>query len=191
MITRLPDKLTVQYDGGTFTTVDSGSFDDVAVRAVLADDSVKVYIKADTTPLRYITLHWYFRADEKRTDGVRILGDAWERGYGDLEWRGVVHERYMPWYILVSNGTDLNRDFTGRKTEGFGVKVRPNSICSWHYNSGEVTLTMDIRNGGSGVILGGRELEAGEILFRTYENCSAFDAGIPHCRYRYGIQGCP
>ena len=33
-----------------------------------------------------------------------ILGDAWERGYGDLEWRGFVPDRVMPWYVATCDG---------------------------------------------------------------------------------------
>ena len=32
--------------------------------------------------------------------GIRLLGDHWERGYGDLEWRGLVAERVMPWHMI-------------------------------------------------------------------------------------------
>lgn len=34
----------------------------------------------------------------------RVLGDAWERSYEDLEWRGLVPERPLPWYFLVHDG---------------------------------------------------------------------------------------
>ena len=182
MFTRIPDKTVVVYESGARAfSAPSDAFDDVSFSVTEANDTVTVKIKADTTPLQYIKLHWYLKEEEKRTEAVRILGDAWERGYGNLEWRGIVHDRCMPWYMLVSNGTDLNRNTSGRKTEGFGVKVRPNSLCYWQYNTCEVTLTMDIRNGGSGVILGNRELTAGEIIFRTYENCSAMEAGTRFC----------
>ena len=41
---------------------------------------------------------------------MKILGDHWERGYGDLAWRGIEPERIMPWYMLVSDGSDADPD---------------------------------------------------------------------------------
>jgi alpha-galactosidase len=30
-----------------------------------------------------------------------FLGDNWERGYGDLQWRFLQPERIMPWYFAA------------------------------------------------------------------------------------------
>ena len=46
-----------------------------------------------TTAVRRVRLRWNARLDSVRS----ILGDAWERGYGDLEWRGFVPDRVMIW----------------------------------------------------------------------------------------------
>ncbi len=188
MITRLPDTISVTYESkpeGISTTKrfpsPTGSFDDVSYAVRCENDTVKVSVTADTTPLCFIRLQWTFTEAERRTDAVRVMGDAWERGYGTLEWRGIVPERCMPWYMLVSNGTDLDRCYKNRRTDCYGVKVRPASLCSWQYTPASVTLTMDIRNGGVGVILSGRTLEAGDVIFRTYENCSAYEAGRAFC----------
>ena len=93
--------------------------------------TLAVKVRADTTPLTWIRLRWNFTEEERRNEPVRILGDHWERGYGDLVWRGIEPGRMMPWYILVSNGSDACPDTAGRRTEGFGVRVRPGAICAW------------------------------------------------------------
>jgi alpha-galactosidase len=59
--------------------------------------------------------------------------------------------------------------------------VQPNAFCFWQYDTAGVTLWMDLRNGGEGVILSGRTLDVCEILFASYENCSAFSAGEQFC----------
>ncbi len=35
----------------------------------------------------------------------------------------------MPWFCLVSSGTDLLQERAGRLTEGFGVKTQPGALC--------------------------------------------------------------
>ena len=167
---RKPDGITVFTECGNA----EGGINEVSVRTEIENGSLAVKVYAETTPLRYIRLRWNFTDDEKRTEPVRVLGDTWERGYGDLEWRGIVPERHMPWVCSVSDGTDSNRDFSGRFTECFGVKTRCAAICIWQYDAKGVTLWADIRNGGSGVLLGGRTLEACRIVFGEYRNDSAF-----------------
>jgi len=71
----------------------------------------------------------------------------------------------MPWYMLVSNGSDRNPDYTDRFTEGFGVKVQPNAFVTWQYDGAGVTMWADVRCGGMGVILGGRTLDVCDIVF--------------------------
>ena len=45
---------------------------------------------------------------------VLVLGDAWERAYGELEWRTPQENEKMPWYFLA---------YKEGKTFGFGVKT--------------------------------------------------------------------
>jgi alpha-galactosidase len=112
-----------------------------------------VFVTAPQTRLTRIRLrcHGAFPA------GSRFLGDAWERSYGDLEWRGLVGERLMPWYFLASNGA---------VTHGYGVKTGTASICHWQADAGGATLWLDVSNGGGGVELGERRLETGTVVFR-------------------------
>ncbi len=135
-----------------------------------------VNMTAEKTAVKYLRLRWNFNANEKRTDIIKVYGDVWERSYGDIEWRGIVPERYMPWVCAVSNGSDQNPDVSGRFTECFGVKTCPGAMCFWQYDANGITLWLDVRCGGEGVILNGRELRVCEIVFAEYKGVSAFSA---------------
>ena len=154
---------------------------DVNVKLEIKDE-IKVYVKAETTPLTYLRLRFNFTETEKRKENIKIMGDAFERGYGELEWFGIKPERMFPWYILVSNGTDSDLNYKGRFTEGFGIKTLPNSFAAWQYDAAGITLWIDIRNGGKGVHLNGRELLACEVVFGEFYDMSAFFAGKEFCK---------
>ena len=186
---RLPDMIRVygenltkefdcKYVNGSAFHVD---FDDVNID-LEKKDALEVRVKADTTPLNFIRLRYNFTEDEKRKDIIKIMGDTFERGYGELEWFGIKPERTFPWYMLVSNGSDTNLDCSGRFTEGFGVKTMTSSFVVWQYDSAGILVWIDIRNGGKGVHLNGRELLACEILFGEFRDMSAFHAGKEFCK---------
>lgn len=174
---RFSDRIEIIAENGSaaFDQPCAG-WNDVSVSQAVSGRGVKVTLSANETAVKYLRLRWNFAADEKRSEPVRVLGDEWERGYGEMEWRGIVTERNMPWVCAVSNGSDSNPDVSGRFTECFGVAVRPNAFCMWRYDTHGVTLDIDVRNGGSGVVLGGRALEVCEILFGEYRDMSAFAA---------------
>lgn len=183
MIVRLPDSITLYTETEKHGfSAPADSFQDVSYALKECADGLDVYVRGEETPLTYLRLRWHFTEAEKRNEPVHVYGDAWERGGGNLEWRSIVPERCMPWFFLVANGTDAFGQRDGRKTEGFGVKVRPGALCFWQYDASGATLWMDVRNGGSGVILKGRTLHAATVIFRTYENCTAFEAGQQFCR---------
>src|SRR5205085_896966 len=77
------------------------------------------------------------------------LGDAWERGYGDLEWRGWAPDRVMPWYVATTDGSG---------THAYGVRTGAAALCLWQVDPEGVSLWADVRSGGVGVRLGGRLL---------------------------------
>jgi alpha-galactosidase len=88
----------------------------------------------------------------------KFLGDHWERSYGDLEWRGMVPHRLMPWYFLASDGST---------TQGCGVKTGCASIACWQVDPAGFTLWLDVANGGAGVELGERKLEAATVVVHS------------------------
>jgi len=146
--------------------------DDIEVDTELRNGGAEVAIllTAPRTRLTRLRFRWHgeFPGD------CRFLGDHWERSYGDLEWRGLAGDRLMPWYFLASNRS---------LTHGYGVKTGPASICSWQADAGGITLWLDIGNGGAGVELGDRRLEAATIVFRKgHPGEAPLDAARAFCR---------
>ena len=121
-------------------------------------------------PIQRVIIRW--KRDHRH---IRlVLGDQWERSYGDLEWRGISPSRVMPWYCLA---------FDGQTTFGFGVKVRPNAFAHWHLDEQGISLWLDVRCGGSGVTLGDRTLEVAEIVTETsHSGMSSFDFATAFCK---------
>jgi alpha-galactosidase len=106
-----------------------------------------------TTEVSRIELRW--RGDLGAD--TRYLGDHWERGYGDLEWRGETPERVLPWYLLThGNGV----------THGYGVRTGPGALCFWTADRSGLSLWADVRNGGRPVRLRGRTLAVADVVAR-------------------------
>ena len=178
---RLPDSYELYGEEKKLLLSQSLPSPSAEVCMAIESDTLSVDLIAHDEPICYLVFRWRFTADEQRQESVRVLGDAWERAYGELEWRGIAPDRWMPWYFLVSNGSDSNTDYQGRRTEGFGVKVRPSALCIWQYDKGGMTLCLDLRCGAKGVILNGRKLRAAEVIFGEFKDCSAYEAGKRFC----------
>jgi alpha-galactosidase len=167
-----PDRVFAQVEGEglALERIASGEWVRGGVRVETAafEDRLAVRVASDV-PLRRVELRWARRAPA----GLRVLGDHWERGYGDLEWRGVVPERPMPWYFLTHDG---------RSTHGYGVRTGGGALAHWHLDSEGVSLWLDLRCGGRGVLLAGRTLEAASVVAREGQGDeSAFAAARAFC----------
>ncbi|GAA1522625.1 hypothetical protein [Kribbella lupini] len=108
-----------------------------------------------------VALRW----ERALPENALVLGDAWERSYGDLQWRHVQPQRLLPWYWLA-------HDQQTGATTGMGVDVHPGAFCSWTVDRTGVTLWLDLRNGGGPTQLDGRRLTAAVV--REFA-----DAGTP------------
>ena len=144
----------------------------------LNENKLKVSATVYGGAIKYLQLRW----NNKMRKDVKVLGDAYERGYGDLQWETIRPERTMPWYMASSNGSDFCLDYSDRLTECFGVMVQPNAMCFWQYDTAGVTLWLDLRNGGCGTYLGGRKLECATVVFEEYRAKSAYRALSEFCR---------
>ncbi len=123
-----------------------------------------------TNAISTVTLSW----EVDFTPTAKVLGDAWERTYGDTYWRGICEKRDMPWYFLLSEG---------RRTEGWGVETQPNALVAWRVTTNRVELVIDVRAGGRPVELKGRTLEAVRIVRgKNAAGESAWDFGHRFCR---------
>ena len=128
---------------------------------------LRIKLHTSENPLR-LHLRWLGKVPEN----LRFLGDAWERSYGDLAFRGMEPERVMPWYVLAHDG---------KNTHAFGVKTGPAALCFWQLDPEGISLWCDVRNGGKGVQLGTRELVVAEVLAQSYSDRNAFRAAQHFC----------
>jgi alpha-galactosidase len=147
--------------------------DGVQVRWEARDggDGGAVLVAAPRAEVSRLVLRW----PAAFPDETLFLGDAWERGYGDLQWRHRQPERVMPWYFLA-------HDPERRATAGAGVATQPGAFCFWTADDAGVSLWLDLRNGGGGARLGGRELHAATVVVAGYAEMDAFAAASRFCR---------
>lgn len=173
---RLPDVTTVILEHDEFTLKDSLFFDGGYVQYCLGN-ALGVSLKSEKQGVKFLILRW----DGPIRSDIKVLGDAWERGYGDLSWKCPDPARKMPWYMAFSNGSDSNRDYKGRLTECFGVGVRPAAMALWSMDNEGVTLCLDVRNGTRATQLQERILHCADVYFEEYRDISAFDALCRFC----------
>ena len=103
-----PVKQEIKLDSGWTAALPGDVF--------LAYENGALYLTGGETPVREVKITFNARIPEE----TLILGDAWERGYGELKWRKPTDTGVLPWYFLAkSNG----------KTLCFGVKPQPNAMC--------------------------------------------------------------
>ena len=142
----------------TYEIVCDEEVSDAVIEAASDEAGLKLYITAKKDRPKFIKLHW----DKSPADNELVLGDAWERSYGNLEFkRPSAENRYMPWYFI---STDKKTAFC------FGVKTLCNSFVSFTYDERGLTALVDCRNGGSGVHLEGRKIRLATFVSASYEN---------------------
>ena len=160
----------MQLQNYTICVECEGKNRDACVTTQEQDGILQVYLTAQESLPCFVRLHWAFKSD----CNLQVLGDAFERSYGDL---GVCrlqdNARWMPWYFLATDGTTH---------WCFGVKTQPNAFVSFYYDTTGLSATLDCRNGGCGVQLGGRKLLLASFVLKQYEGCSVFDALRSFCK---------
>lgn len=156
-----PDVVLVQTaPEGAWRPVDRSG---VEVKLVPAGKGLRVEVAA-TGPLSRVSLRWR----RESTPPTVVLGDAWERSYGELEWRSPRAERALPWMALTYSA-DKGR------ADGFGVEVRGGAFAFWQLDPAGVSLTLDLRSGGAAVRLGNRTVHAATVRW-TSARATAFAA---------------
>jgi len=147
----LPARVFIERDDGHLvsTSRQNARFtsERVAVSFGAAPVGIDVRVTCPAGPLSRVVLRWEttFPAD------TLFLGDHWERGYGDLQWRFLQPERVMPWYFAA-------HDAASGRTFMAGVKTQPAARCFWTVDAAGISLWLDFRNGGSPSIPGDREI---------------------------------
>ena len=144
------------FSGGTYWPLQSAdkqtwTYKDIVVRLKNAKDSVSVFVRSPTLALQEVQLSWRIPP----LKNAIVLGDAWERTYGDVSWQSLNATKKLPWYCIEHDENN---------TVCFGVKTGCSAICYWRIADDNLQLNLDTRNGGNGVQLGGRMLHAADIV---------------------------
>jgi alpha-galactosidase len=170
---RPPDLVTVQTDTGDLRLVLAGdrwTNNGIVVTTADRQGALRVQLSAPIVAVKRLHLRWRGQLDDARL----ILGDAWERGYGDLEWRAWVPDRVMPWYAATHDGS---------LTHAYGVRTGARAFCFWQVDPQGISLWADVRSGGVGVQLGDRVLDVCDVVCRAgHAGESAFAAVHAFCR---------
>ncbi|RYM07105.1 alpha-galactosidase [Sporolactobacillus sp. THM7-7] len=168
-----PNWITIAYENGTIScpSNESGYYGEKSIHLAFEENEKQtdIFVQSKEVPLLWVKLRWNIKIPRSS----RFMGDAWERGYGDFEWRSMIANRFMPWYFLADHGDTI---------WGYGVRVRPSSMCFWQVDSEGITLFLDVRCGGMGVKLGSRKLKAASVIACEFKECSAFKAAELFCK---------
>lgn len=172
-----PDFIELTTETKTVTAKwenDDYNLDDINVNLNQDNEHLAIFLTAQTSKVKWIKLRWNNLSwDNLSWDkNIRFLGDAWERGYGDMEWKGMNPNRFMPWYFCAKSEA---------KSVCYGVKVRPSAMCFWQVDSLGMTLFLDVRCGGSGVNLKGRVIKLADVIACEMRDCTSFEAMQEFC----------
>lgn len=174
-IVRVPDLVTVDTASGMqrLTSGAAGNWQGTTGLSVVTREmpgALRIELTSPGVGVRRLHLRWRGRMDTTRL----VLGDAWERGYGDLEWRGLAPDRAMPWYVAT---------WDGAITHAYGVRTGAKAMCFWQVDAGGISLFADVRAGAQPLMLGDRTLSVCDVVSRAGRaRESAFAALHAFCR---------
>lgn len=160
------------FDINNFTAriICDSAVTDTHIDTLVSENQLELYITATKDRPRFVELHW----DAEATSEQYVLGDTWERSYGNLEFlKFSENDRYMPWYFMA---TDKNESFC------FGVKTGCNSFVSFRYDADGITALVDCRNGGNGVHLNGRKVHLATFVYEKYDNGNIYECLKDYCK---------
>ena len=170
----VPDSIVVTTETNSYnlSVVSPGlcQGDGVSVRTYTNYDGLAIELAAPGVAVKWLQIRW----NAPLASDWKYLGDAWERDYGDLEWKALDAKRVMPWYFLASDGNVAH---------GYGVMTGPGALCYWTADESGITLHADVRCGGMGVQLGERQLKVCTVVSRCGQlNETPFAAMQAFCK---------
>jgi alpha-galactosidase len=137
-------------------------------------DALVLTLQSPSTPVALVHVRWQVETSEE----LKVLGDAWERSYGELGWRNVIPERVMPWYFAT---------FEAASCHGYGVRTDARALCFWQLDLQGVSLWLNVASGGNGVELGQRSLTMATVVTRRgAEGEPAIDSVAALCKAMCG-----
>ncbi|TFZ66575.1 hypothetical protein E4631_11210 [Hymenobacter sp. UV11] len=157
VLVRPPARVRVQLEGETHALASADKltwhYRDVTVRLLPQGTALAVRVQCPGAALRAVVLEWQYDI----IPTIPVLGDAWERTYGDVQFQPASFGRQLPWYFVQHGAKPA-------ATVCFGVKTGCNTLCYWQVGEGVLRLTLDASSAGVGVQLGPRELLAATIV---------------------------
>ena len=133
----IPEIVFVRLDNGLHELIASGqqqwSYEDVSVHLQYSDDALSVKVRSPKELLHQVALQWAYPLN----NSAAVLGDHWERTYGDVSFQSPLFERKMPWYFIQHDG---------ESTICFGVRTGCHAMSYWRVGGGTMQLTMDTRS---------------------------------------------
>ncbi len=143
---------------------------DAAVTKELDGTGLMLTLCARESKPCFVEVYWPVHA----APNLLVLGDAWERSYGDLCFLPLKNnDRAMPWYFMA---TDKTESFC------FGVKTQPNAFVSFRFDANGIRALIDCRNGARGVELNGRALRLCTFIYMREEKLDPFYALCNFCK---------
>lgn len=170
----MPDEVKI-LSGDKYYTLQSSdkqtwTYRDVIVKLKNTKDSVSVFVHSPSLALQEVQLLWKIPAIKN----AFVLGDAFERTYGDISWQQINATKKLPWYCV---------EHSENNAICFGVKTGCSAICYWRVADNNLQLNLDTRTGGNGVELGERMLNAVEIVTtRNQDNENVFATVRRFCK---------
>lgn len=113
--------------------------------------------------------HVYLAFAIPHSKDVRVFGDSFERGYGDLMYREVKDSIRMFWYMFL-------KDDKENLLKCLGVRVQSNVVVSFKVDNLEILVDINTQSGGTGVNLDGRTLEITPLEYREYNLENIFES---------------
>ena len=133
---------------------------DAFIETEIRDNQLHLYLTATNDKPEFVEIHWNMQWQK---DWL-VLGDAWERSYGSLEFKKISEiDRAMPWYFMA---TDKAKSFC------FGVKTQPNAFVSFRFDQGGITA----------VHLGGRKLKLATFVYEKYDSADVIECLKDYCK---------
>src|SRR5271154_947396 len=125
---KLPDSVSIQTDKEWVSLQSTNQnvwrYKDVVVELKSFSDIISVHVQSPGVSLKTVRLSWKYSF----TKTAQLLGDHWERTYGDVQWKPVDSTAKMPWYVI---------QYDDNNTNCFGVKTGCNTICYWQASAND------------------------------------------------------
>ena len=140
------------------------SLKDINISLKGNDESISAYLKAEKTLISHLFLYYQIPLNNE----MKIMGDSFERGYGDISW-SKEYSKQRFWYIFIN-------DEKNNYLYCYGIKVQPHSIVSFKIVNNLLQIDFNTQSGGSGVLLENRTLNLGTLIYKKLHYDNLFDA---------------